>query len=101
MKVKIKQFAELQNIEFETPIKIEGKNKLGKTTILNAVAWCLFGKDINGEELGIRIYSNEAELAEKKRRLRFFSGKQVFAENLLQLLQGGGVKKSCKYGTFH
>ncbi|MFY9592307.1 MAG: AAA family ATPase, partial [Bacteroidales bacterium] len=72
MKVKIKKFAELQNIEFETPVKIEGKNKLGKTTILNAVSWCLFGKDINGDELGIRIYANEDELAEKKAEVEVF-----------------------------
>ena len=51
MKVKINRICSCNyKTLFETPIKIEGKNKLGKTTILNAVAWCLFGKDINGEE---------------------------------------------------
>lgn len=94
MKVKIKQFAELQNIEFETPIKIEGKNKLGKTTILNAVAWCLFGKDINGEELGIRIYSNEDELAEKKAEVEVFFGETSFCRKSSPTFTRGGELKS-------
>ena len=94
MKVKIKQFAELQNIEFETPVKIEGKNKLGKTTILNAVAWCLFGKDINGEELGIRIYANEDELAEKKAEVEVFFGETSFCRKSSPTFTRGGELKS-------
>lgn len=57
MEVFIKKFAELENCNFTAPCTIEGKNKLGKTTILNAVSWCLFGKNIYGNDMGVAIYA--------------------------------------------
>ena len=62
MKVEIKRFAELENVSFSTPVEVRGKNKLGKTTILNAISWCIFGKDINGKDMDIAIYKHNEVL---------------------------------------
>ena len=78
MKVEIKKFGELQDIEFETPQKIEAKNKMGKTTILNGVAWCLFGKDIEGNEMGVRIYKSLAPIEEQYAEVNVFFGGTQF-----------------------
>ena len=62
MKVEIKRFAELENVSFSTPVEVRGKNKLGKTTILNAISWCIFGKDINGKDMNVAIYKHNETL---------------------------------------
>lgn len=94
MKVKIKKFAELQNVEFETPLKIEGKNKLGKTTILNAVAWCLFGKDIEGNEMGVRVYKSSDPIDEQFAEVTIFFGEMQFTRKASPNFTKGGELKS-------
>jgi len=94
MKVEIKKFGELQDIKFETPIKIEAKNKTGKTTILNAVAWCLFGKDIEGNEMGVRVYKSSESVEEQFAEVNIFFGGTQFTRKAAPTFTRGGELKS-------
>lgn len=41
--------------EFENPVTLVfGANHLGESSTLNAIEWCLFGKDCMGTDTGIR-----------------------------------------------
>ena len=80
MEVIIKSFGEVQGVHFSTPAKISGKNGSGKTTILNGVSWCLFGKDIEGQEMGERIYSEKTATFDDK----IAEVEIVFADMLLR-----------------
>lgn len=58
MKIKIKKFMELQDIDLATPCTISGRNGSGKTTIIRAVLWVLSGKDIDGKTFSENVYPN-------------------------------------------
>jgi len=48
-------FAKKTPLEFENPIiLLYGGNHQGKSTVLNAIEWCLYGDDCIGEKSGIR-----------------------------------------------
>lgn len=52
-KIRISNFRNINNLEFEFDnkiVKIRGKNGVGKTNILSAIMWCLFGKNIYEEK---------------------------------------------------
>jgi len=57
-KVKLKGFRGFvgeQELDFSSPITILfGENGKGKSSLLNSIEWCLFGKDCIGEDTGIR-----------------------------------------------
>ncbi len=58
MKIKIKKFMELQDIDLATPCTISGRNGSGKTTIIRAVLWVMSGKDIDGTTFSENVYPN-------------------------------------------
>lgn len=58
MKIKIKKFMELQDIDLATPCTVSGRNGSGKTTIIRAVLWVLSGKDIDGTTFSENVYPN-------------------------------------------
>ena len=58
MKIKIKKFMELQDIDLATPCTVSGRNGSGKTSILRAVLWVLSGKDIDGTTFSENVYPN-------------------------------------------
>jgi len=74
-KLEIRHFKGVRNlnIEFEKSTNIHGENGSGKTTIVDAFVWCLFGKDsqfkkefsitpLDGKNIPIRKLSNEVHL---------------------------------------
>ena len=48
--IEIKNFKGIEDltIDFTNRVEIHGRNGLGKTSILDAFLWCLFGKDSTG-----------------------------------------------------
>ena len=57
------KFIENVKSEFEIPFSIFGGNGQGKSTILEAVSFCLTGKDLQGNEFK-QVYDNRVDLHE-------------------------------------
>ena len=78
-KVKIKNYRQYRDVEIEFAqgessnfTIIKGDNGTGKTTLLNALSWCLYGKEIHdyGDESAMDICNNKtAYLAKNKQRI--------------------------------
>ncbi len=65
MKISIKKFATLKDVPFSAPVQISGANGAGKTSIMDAVAFCLTGKNSHGEQVNEMSY-NSNEPAEQQ-----------------------------------
>lgn len=61
MKVLIRKFKRLENLELKVPAEIIGGNGVGKTSILEAISFVLTGKDQNGKEFA-QVYDNRVDL---------------------------------------
>ncbi len=61
MKILIRKFKRLENLELKVPSEIMGGNGVGKTSILEAISFVLTGKDQTGREFA-QIYDNRVEL---------------------------------------
>ena len=61
MKIRIKKFKELRNVEFSQSSIIEGKNGTGKTTLGESFYFCLFGKKSDKSDVGGEVYSEHVE----------------------------------------
>jgi DNA repair exonuclease SbcCD ATPase subunit len=56
-------FTQKNSIEFESPITLlHGENHQGKSSLLNAIEWCLYGDECIGEKSGIRERVGTGEL---------------------------------------
>ena len=73
MKLKIQKFKTIQDRELSIPAEISGGNGTGKTTILEAISFCLTGKDLNGATME-QIYDNRQDLHEALADVSFFDG---------------------------
>lgn len=62
MKITIKKFMELTNVNIETPAKIEAPHEGGKSTIFRAVLFAVTGKDMDGKEFDGRIYPKNSQM---------------------------------------
>jgi DNA repair exonuclease SbcCD ATPase subunit len=57
-------FTQKTFIEFENPVTIiQGGNHQGKSSVLNAIEWCLYGDECIGEKSGIRERVGTGEMA--------------------------------------
>jgi len=68
-------FTQEASFEFDNPITLlYGGNHQGKSSVLNAVEWCLYGDDCIGEKSGIRERVGTGEIAwrvrEKKEKVK-------------------------------
>ena len=61
MKILIRKFKRLENLELKVPAEITGGNGIGKTSILEAISFVLTGKDQNGKEFS-QVYDNRVDL---------------------------------------
>lgn len=61
MKLAIKKFKSLENLEFSIPTSITGGNGLGKSTILEAISFVLTGKNLDGKEFE-QVYDNRVDI---------------------------------------
>jgi len=61
MKIAIKKFKTIENLEISIPAKIQGGNGIGKSTILEAISFVLTGKDLSGNEFK-QVYDNRVDL---------------------------------------
>ena len=61
MKIIIRKFKRLENLELKVPAEITGGNGVGKTSILEAISFVLTGKDQNGKEFA-QVYDNRVDL---------------------------------------
>lgn len=61
MKVLIRKFKRLENLELKVPSEITGGNGAGKTSILEAISFVLTGKDQTGKEFA-QVYDNRVDL---------------------------------------
>jgi len=61
MELTIKKFKRIENLIVKIPAKIRGGNSVGKSTILEAFAFCLTGKNLNGNEFK-SVYDNRVDL---------------------------------------
>jgi hypothetical protein len=61
MKVLIRKFKTIQDLTIEIPASITGGNGTGKSTILEAICFCLTGKDLSGNEFK-QVYDNRVDL---------------------------------------
>jgi len=61
MKILIRKFKRLENLELKVPAEIIGGNGVGKTSILEAISFVLTGKDQNGKEFA-QVYDNRVDL---------------------------------------
>lgn len=64
MKITIKKFMELQNVNFSTPAKIEAGHDVGKSTIFRAVLFAITGKDVTGKDFDGCIYPKKSDRVE-------------------------------------
>ena len=71
MKIKIHKFKRIQDLPIQVPAEIIGGNGLGKSTILEAISFCLTGKDLNGKEMA-QIYDNRKDLHDAIADVSFF-----------------------------
>ena len=61
-KLRLLNFCGIRNAEYEfgeNITVISGKNGLGKSTIVNAIMYALFGKDISGNSLDIKTFDKD------------------------------------------
>ena len=61
-KLRLLNFCGIRNAEYEfceDVTVISGKNGLGKSTIVNAIMYALFGKDISGNSLDIKTFDKD------------------------------------------
>jgi DNA repair exonuclease SbcCD ATPase subunit len=57
-------FTQSTSFEFEKPVTLlNGGNHQGKSSVLNAIEWCLYGDDCIGEKSGIRERVGTGEMA--------------------------------------
>jgi len=63
MGLTIKKFKRIENLTVKIPAEIRGGNSVGKSTILEAFAFCLTGKNLNGNEFK-SVYDNRVDLHE-------------------------------------
>ncbi len=57
-------FTQKTSIEFENPVTLlHGGNHQGKSSVLNAIEWCLYGDECIGEKSGIRERVGTGEMA--------------------------------------
>ena len=61
MKILIKKYKSLENLEISVPAQIGAGNGLGKSTILEAISFVLTGKDLSGNEFK-QVYDNRVDL---------------------------------------
>lgn len=61
MKLVIHKFKTLSSLTINIPAEITGGNGMGKTTILEAISFCLTGKDPTGKTFD-QIYDNRVDL---------------------------------------
>ena len=71
MKLVIKKFKAIEQREVAIPTKIKGANKVGKTTILEAISFCLTGKDLDGSTFA-EIYDTNVPLKEAVADVTYF-----------------------------
>ena len=71
MKIKIHKFKTIQDLPIQVPAEITSGNGLGKSTILEAISFCLTGKDLNGKEM-VQIYDNRQDLHDAIADVSFF-----------------------------
>lgn len=57
-------FTQKTSIEFKNPVTLlHGGNHQGKSSVLNAIEWCLYGDECIGEKSGIRERVGKGEMA--------------------------------------
>jgi len=57
-------FTQKTSIEFDNPVTLlHGGNHQGKSSVLNAIEWCLYGDECSGEKSGIRERVGTGEMA--------------------------------------
>lgn len=61
MKILIHKFKRAEDQTINIPANITGGNGSGKTTILEAISFCLTGKDLSGNEFK-QVYDNRADI---------------------------------------
>lgn len=71
MKLLIRKFKSLTDKSIEIPATIEGGNGSGKTTILEAMSFCLTGKNLDGKEFE-QVYDNRVDLHEAIADVSYF-----------------------------
>ena len=68
-KISIKNYRQYRDVEILFDMDpshnftiIKGNNGTGKTTLLNAFTWCLYGKEIHsyGHQLGMSLCNNKS-----------------------------------------
>lgn len=71
MKITIHKFKTLQDLTIQVPAEITGGNGTGKTSILEAISFCLTGKGLDGKEMA-QIYDNRVDLHDAVADVSFF-----------------------------
>lgn len=71
MKVVIHKFKRAEDQTINIPANITGGNGSGKTTILEAILFCLTGKDLSGNEFK-QIYDNRADIHDAVADVSYF-----------------------------
>ena len=71
MKILIRKFKRLENLELKVPAEITGGNGVGKTSILEAISFVLTGKDQNGKEFA-QVYDNRVDLHDAVADVSYF-----------------------------
>ncbi|KZX14160.1 AAA family ATPase [Methanobrevibacter filiformis] len=93
-KVKISNFRQYRDVEIDFARNnnknitiIQGNNGTGKTTMLNALSWCLYGNEIHdyGDKSSMTICNNKsANLAENGENIKVYVEIEFYdGENLL------------------
>ena len=71
MKVLIHKFKRHVDRTINVPCELSGANEIGKTTILEAISFCLTGKDLQGSTFS-QIYDNRQSLSEAIADVSFY-----------------------------
>lgn len=71
MKIVIHKFKRAEDQTINIPANITGGNGSGKTTILEAISFCLTGKDLSGNEFK-QIYDNRADIHDAAADVSYF-----------------------------
>lgn len=71
MKITIHKFKRLENRSIDVPAQITGGNGLGKTSILEAISFCLTGKNLDGSTFD-EVYDNRVDLKEAFADVSYF-----------------------------
>ena len=61
MKFTIHNFKTLKGLTIEVPATLQGGNGVGKTTVLEAISFCLTGRNFDGKEFD-QVYHRDVEL---------------------------------------